>query len=362
MTRRWIFRVHLWLALLAGGFFVLLGLTGSVIAFESPLDHLLHPRLSFVSSSPRSLPLADILASVRKSYPEQDIIAINFSDSPTLSWQVTIPAGIVCLNPHTGQILGLRTRGETILGLAHDLHVSLAAGNIGRTAIRWCDLAALVLLVSGLTLWWPQRRCRLHRLDGTRRSWSDLHNVIGLLALTFLFLAAGTGALISFENPLRSVLRRFTAPEPAQPVTLPPTPQSQPFLSPDRALAIASAALPGAHPAQMTMPQYGGTYRFSMIEPRRFGDDVERSISLDPWSGSVLEISPTAAPSLADHLVATNEALHTGALFGWSGRLLMALAGLALLPQALTGFIMFWKRTQQSREHRKPRLEKGTLA
>jgi uncharacterized iron-regulated membrane protein len=344
--RRWIFRVHLWLALVAGAFFVLLGVTGSIIAFESPIDHISHPHLSYVSPSGRFLPLTDIFRSVRTSYPEEDIVAISFSNSHVLAWQVTTPSGIVYVNPHTGDVLGLRQRGETILGFAHDLHVSLAAGSVGRTAIRWCDLAAVLLLISGLTLWWPRRTLRLRGLDGSRRSWSNLHNVIGIFSFIFLFVASGTGALISLENPLRIILSRFTGPEPATVSPPPPAPQDRPFLPPDQALALACASLPGTQPAQMTMPIYGGTYRFSMIEPRRFGSDTERIVSLDPWSGKVLYVSPARSPSLTYRLISANQDFHTGSAFGLLGRSAMALAGVMLLPQALSGLIMFWKRTR----------------
>lgn len=334
---------------------MLLGITGSIIAFESPLDHLLHPRLSYVSSSLHNVPLGTLLAAVSREYPEDDIVSVSFSDSPVLAWQVTIPDGIVCVNPHTGQILGMRQRGETVLGFAHDLHVSLAAGSIGRTTIRWCDLASIVLLVSGLMLWWPKGNLKLHRLDGSRRSWSDLHNAIGVCTLAFLFVATGTGALISFENPLRSVMSRFTTAEPVRPKPSLPAPQDKPYLLPERALALASAALPDAHAAQITMPKYGGMYRFVMIR-----NDAEQIVSLNPWSGEVLDISRPANPSLADQLIATNEALHTGALFGWPGRVIMALVGLLLLPQMLTGLMMFGKRMRITVGQRANSFQKGS--
>ena len=47
--RKFLFNIHLYLALLAGVFVLTLGLTGSIMAFEPELDHLLHPRLSYVT-------------------------------------------------------------------------------------------------------------------------------------------------------------------------------------------------------------------------------------------------------------------------------------------------------------------------
>jgi len=101
--------------------------------------------------------------------------ATSFAGSPNLAWQVALPSGIAYVNPHTGEVLGLRLRGQTFLGFARRLHVSLASGNIGRSTIRWFNLATLLLLISGLGLWWRDGRIRLRGFDGTRRFWSDLH-------------------------------------------------------------------------------------------------------------------------------------------------------------------------------------------
>jgi uncharacterized iron-regulated membrane protein len=152
--RGWVFKVHLWIGALAGAFFVVLGITGSILAFELPLDHILNAKLSYISPATGNLPLSQIIRSVKANFPSDDVVAVTFAESPKLAWQVALPSGIACVNPHTGQVLGLRHRGQTVLGFARGLHVSLASGNIGHSMIRWSNLAALLLLTSGLGLWW----------------------------------------------------------------------------------------------------------------------------------------------------------------------------------------------------------------
>src|SRR6202042_2275701 len=90
--RRWVFKVHLWIAALAGGFFVVLGITGSILAFELPLDRVLNAKLSYISPSPRDLPLSQILRSVQASFPSDGIAAVTFAGSPNLAWQVALPS------------------------------------------------------------------------------------------------------------------------------------------------------------------------------------------------------------------------------------------------------------------------------
>ena len=362
--RRWVFKVHLWIGALAGGFFVVLGITGSILAFELPLDHVLNAKLSYIRPSPRDLPLSQILRSVQASFPSDGIAAVTFAGSPSLAWRVALPSGIAYVDPHTGQVLGLRGRGQTFLGFARRLHVSLASGNIGRSTIRWSNLATLLLLISGLGLWWRDGRIRLHSFDGTRRFWSDLHRAIGVVFSALLLIASGTGAFISFEGPVSQAIRAFKGSNHimSSHLLLPQPRRGTTYTDPDLALTVAQALLPEDAPSRMQMPGYGGTYKISMVEHHFMRSDVERVVTIDPYSGKVLFVSSDADLSFAQRLFAANEAVHTGSAFGVMGRALMALAGIMVLPQAVSGFIMWWKRvTTKTRQKLHPSSERISI-
>ena len=53
-VRRLILNLHLFIALIAGAFMVILGVTGSIMEFEPELDRSLHPQLSYVTPGRRS--------------------------------------------------------------------------------------------------------------------------------------------------------------------------------------------------------------------------------------------------------------------------------------------------------------------
>ena len=46
--RKLLLKLHLWMGSLAAVFLLLLGVTGSLLIFEDPIDHALNPRLSYV--------------------------------------------------------------------------------------------------------------------------------------------------------------------------------------------------------------------------------------------------------------------------------------------------------------------------
>jgi uncharacterized iron-regulated membrane protein len=63
---------HLYTGLAAAPLLLLLGLTGTLLVFEYPLDHLLNARMSYVSppsSGVRPLPLQALIESVRSASP-----------------------------------------------------------------------------------------------------------------------------------------------------------------------------------------------------------------------------------------------------------------------------------------------------
>src|SRR5579871_1386248 len=121
-TRRLILNLHLSIALSAGALLVVLGVTGSILSFAPELDRLFHSHLSYVSPRGRVLTLQEIGDAVSRVFAGEPIVTYLPSTSPDISAQVVLPRGIVYVNQYTGEVLGVRTRGQTFLGLVRALH------------------------------------------------------------------------------------------------------------------------------------------------------------------------------------------------------------------------------------------------
>jgi uncharacterized iron-regulated membrane protein len=344
-VRRLILTVHLWVGLLAGVFILILGITGSIMAFETELDRLLHPHLSYVKASGNVVSLVAIGETVSKQFGGQPVVAYLPSESPDLSWQVILPSGIVCVNQYTGEVLGTRVRGQTIVGLARDLHVRLAAGDVGRTIMKWSGPAMLVSLASGLYLWWPRKQVRIR---GWRSGafWFDLHNAVGIFALAPLLVLAETGTVIGFEDQAAALLGKVTdgtgASErrsaPRQPAP------GAPEITPDQAVDIARAQLPGAIPYRVQMPRYGGAYRVSLHDPRDTVAGERNLVVIDPYSGDVISSIRSGDMLSAERITAANEAIHTGEALGMPGRIVAWLASVIVPMQVLSGLLLWLRR------------------
>jgi uncharacterized iron-regulated membrane protein len=346
-VRRLIFNIHLLLALTAGAFLTLLGITGSIIAFEQEWDGLLHPHLSYVSPRKRALSLGEISDAVSRRYIGEPIVAFLLPSSPGLSAQVVLPSGIVYVNQYTGEILGVRTRGQTLLGFTRALHVRLGAGDVGRDILKWSTVAMLFSLASGLCLWWPLKRVRTRGGWRQRRFWFDLHNALGIFALFPLLVLALTGGIIGFEDLAARLINKLAGSTTSN--TSQTSTQQEPSadgtpITPDEAVAIALAEMPGAIPYRVQMPRFGGLYRVSLRSPQDKIMGDRNSVAVDPHNGKVIFSVKSGDSSVAQRILATNEAIHTGNIFGMPSKIIVSLTSVALSLQVFSGLVMWLRR------------------
>jgi uncharacterized iron-regulated membrane protein len=336
-------------------FFLVLGLTGSIMAFEPELDRLIHAHLSYVKPSGSVLSLSEIGEVVSKRFNGEPIVAYLPSESPDLSSEVILPSGIVCVNQYTGEVLGTRKRGQTIFGLARDLHVRVESGDVGRSIMKWSGLALLVSLVSGPYLWWPMKRIGIPGGWRSGRFWFDLHNSLGIVLLVPLVVLGVTGTILGFEDQAAAVLDRIpgTHRDHERNSTARPQPAAGASpITPDQAVAIARGRIPGAIPNRVQMPRYGGAYRVSLDDPNDKAAGNRNLVLIDQYSGSVISSTRSGALSATERILATNEAIHTGEALGMTGRIVAWLTSIILPVQVISGLWMWLRRKGHPRPDR----------
>ncbi len=347
--RKLFFTLHLYVALIAGIFVVILGLTGSIMAFEPEIDHLLHSKLSYVKPQDHALSLAEIGGAVAKQFPGERIGAFSLSSSPNLATQVLLRRGIVYVDPYTGEILGLRTGGMDFLGYVHQLHLRLLIRNrtdSGKAIVSWAGVAMLYLLLSGLYLWWPLKRVTI---GSGKRFWFDFHNVTGVSSFVFLLILTVTGLMIGFDETAIPAFYKMTRSEPSKPPQIsPPTAGAKP-ISPDQAMNIARSAIPGAFPFQIVLPGLRGAYQVRCRFPEDLTPGGRSRVVVDQYTGDVLFAESSRTAPAGTRMVIVNRALHTGDIFGIPSKTVVSLASLMAVLQLFTGVVMWWKKKRQDR-------------
>ncbi len=216
---------------------------------------------------------------------------------------------------------------------------------LGSQIVKWATVATLFLLLSGIYLWWPFQRFTVQWKGPARRVWFDIHAVTGIFSFPFLLLLTVTGIMMSFEATTVPLLYKMTgsrqSPEPLLKVT--PAPGAKP-VSPDQAVEIARAALPGAAPYRLEVPGPHGAYTIGAGFPEDRTPGGRSSIVVDQYSGAVLFTRSSRNAPAGARIMATNGGLHTGEIWGAPGKAVLSLACLIAILQVISGFAMWWKK------------------
>ena len=211
-----IFRqIHLWLSVPFGLIITLICFSGAMLVFENEVMELARHELYYVKKVETvPLPVDRLLEEVELTLPDSVfVIGISVFSDPERAWQVNLSKprrASMYVDQYTGEIKGKYERPAffvTMFRLHRWLLDSMKAdGGVfwGKMIVGVSTLLFVVVLISGIVIWWPRTRkalknsLRISVGRGFRRFWYDLHVAGGMYALFFLLAMALTGLTWSF--------------------------------------------------------------------------------------------------------------------------------------------------------------------
>ena len=361
--------VHLWLGLGLGIWLILIGLTGSLLAWmpeltsyeaqrRYPLEYRQHNSEQFV-------PLSQALSAIKEAYPDMTAKELSRVQMPTgrypyflLFRRTPEGLGILLTDPYTAKVHPLFLYDEMWMGKVNLFHTALLAGVPGILGNGILSLLALVLLLSGLWMWWPSTlkqlkdRITLPRGASVTKWLRDLHNVLAIYLYAILFVTTLTSVLLVVNKASRNgieimVNKRAGAEE--VPVQITPGKQR---IDVDRLVTIASEAVPHIALDSIKIPlEPDEPFQAQFLDSGFLGRSV---VSIDPYSGQVVDIEQDRQASPGHQTVALIQDLHFGFFGGIWSKLLYTIAGILPLGLFITGTLMWWrKRTTRTKKKRK---------
>jgi uncharacterized iron-regulated membrane protein len=84
--RKVLLRLHLCAGLIAGVFLILLGVTGSFMAFEAEIDRALNPKLTWIVPGEKRLALTEIKSRLEKRYAGRTVVGFSISPRNDIAW------------------------------------------------------------------------------------------------------------------------------------------------------------------------------------------------------------------------------------------------------------------------------------
>ncbi len=351
-----ILKFHLYLGLAAALFLVILGLTGSIMAFEGDIDHWLHRGRWYVTVGPRAIPEAELIAQIEKQVAPARVGAVQFSPQANLAQLMQLSdRSTITVNPYDGSILSRitgPTKTQRTLGYIHQIHLRLATDGrsaiapAGKVIISYAGLLLCLLVPTGFVLWWRTRRASVMWNASWFRRCFDLHQAIGIYAGLFLWVAALTGILIGFDFGEKAIysLTHSSRPTFARPPQAVPVPGAPP-LAVDQAVEIAHQAMPTAFVDMVSLPlNPKGAFNLVMRVPEETSGSAHSSVTVDPYTGKVLQVHDFRTDSQGYRWIRFNRSIHTGDIWGLPGHLLVSLSSLLLVAMVVTGLVIWWKK------------------
>ena len=419
---RRIWRLHFWIGLFAAPVLIVLALSGLVILYSQPLDSWLSRDLVTVAPGPDTVPLdAQVTAALQHVPDSYEVDAVTPPSGPDRSTRVdvvdptapTYPDGEanltqVFVDPYTGRYLGQRDQLSGLIGFANQVHRMF--GNDGPQvqlpslghliapssypeatipvgiANLWMEVTAvwiLVLLASGIYLWWPRAiestkpLLKVRWRKGGRIRWRDLHALTGVVLAVVLIgyilsgltwsrywgenwrafsaqvapstevEAASTPAQLGDYDRLGRRVAWAAVDEPI-PASQPAGPSAAPLSYADiDQIAESEGMVPGyaiIAPADSVVDGeiVYGSYAVVNAWPQKLSE--QRTLYLDQFTGQTITNATAAQDGALSRLTSFGIAMHMGNQFGILTRILATVACLGVLLSVATGFLMWWTR------------------
>lgn len=380
--RKTIFWIHLLCGIIAGISIFIMCFTGTVLAFEKQIVSYAERDVRQVAPPADSsrLPIETLQANVRATFPDAKPTAIAISADPAdaVAFQLGRSSAIYA-NPYTGEVRApATTRTHDFMHWIEDWHRRLAftgdGRDVGKSINGVCNIAFLILAITGLYIWWPRkwrskglkRSLRfIHTGNSKARDW-NWHNVIGFWSSPVLIVLTLTAMPISYRwasnliytavgetPPVRSGPPGSAAPD----IELPAVSVDAPQLGLDTLIASAQKSIPDWSQISLRLPStdsartpqpVGITVRSAHPWPRT----ASTTLVINAFTAEVLQTETFADLSTGRRLRTWNRFLHTGEALGLIGQLVAGVASLGGCILVYTGFALTWRRLVRWRQTR----------
>ncbi|MCK9779757.1 PepSY-associated TM helix domain-containing protein [Pseudomonas syringae] len=256
-VRRWSI-VHTWSSLICTLFLLMLAVTGLPLIFHHEIDHLLGDAPHY-REMPADTPRLDLeqLARAAEAHRPGEVMQYFGWDDEDPNGVMAITAATAGTEPNsshtfaldarTGEALEMPSANGGFMMVMLRLHVDMYANLPGKLLLAFMGLLFVVAIVSGTVLYAPFMR-KLEfgqvRVDKSRRTrWLDLHNLIGVVTLTWALVVGVTGVISACADLLIASWRNDALATMIAPYKdAPPLTQRAPAT---RLLEIAESAAPG---------------------------------------------------------------------------------------------------------------------
>lgn len=355
---RRLWRWHFYAGLFCIPFVLTLAASGAIYLFKPQVEQWLDaPYRELPVSGPLASPQQQIDAALA-SLPGSRLINYELPLEPNDAVKIAVGLHgikhLVYVHPETLRILKQIEYEAQFMRQVRAFHGELLAGNVGSVLVELAACWAIVLILTGLYLWWPRHSVGLAGVlyprlrQGRRVLWRDLHAVTGIWisAFALFLLLTGLPWALVWGSAFKEV-RQWGQPTLQQDWSVghsehhahSAAPKTMPVLSTE--VMARAVDLNFAPPAELSPDkQQAGVWKLTSQSQNR---PLRAEAWIDGRSGRLLSSRHFDERPLVDRAIGIGVAAHEGQLFGWFNQLLGVLTAVGLMIMATSGFVL-WRR------------------
>ena len=383
-------RIHFWAALIASPFALIATITGLIYVFVPQVESVLHGHLDHVTPAAQIRPLDDAIEAAKRDAPEgwtlnsvspmhepTDSVKVAFMPPPSEkkmsgggghgshgsaapvakekqdflrpNFGIPMKSTVVYVNPYTAEVLGSLPQAERFSNWSRKLHSNYLQNDGWRWLIELAASWLMVMLVTGLYLWWPrtpQPFVPQANFKG-RPSWMQWHTFVGVTLSVMSAVILTTGLTWSKQagDQIRWARDATGQASPRIPAHFKSSAsEGGRVLTWEQAMQAVRRESPDVQ--MLLMPPKGpeGYWRANQLD--RDQPDRRFDLLLDAYSGERLYFSGWSEQTAFGKATAIGIPFHRGE-FGWWNQALLFVFGVGVLFSIVSGWVMYFKRRKQ---------------
>ena len=371
--------IHLWLGIAAGLILFVVCLTGTIYTFRTEIEEFIERDKFFVEvpNDSQKLSVDELVSIAQAEFPDQNVSSISVPANEERAYTFSVRkegerrGSNHLIDPYSGEILGdTSTSSSAFFMTMFRLHRWLLLdSSIGRPIVGWATVIFVLLTLSGIVIWFPQRIKAWKQ--GLKIKWSgnwkrinhDLHNALGFYSAFFLLIMGLTGLQWSFDwyrTGLYNVLgvdRSRQAPREEL------TPEvSYEGLNP---LRLEAQLLKAGE-----ILDYDGNYSIQIPDSEANMVSISKSkvgffapsgsdrITLNKFTGEIEEKNIFSEKPFNEKIGSSIKALHMGYVFGTFSKIIYFITCLIATSLPVTGTLIWVNKLKKKRAKKKNLLPK----
>lgn len=361
-------KLHLWLSVPVGIFIAVICLTGACLVFEDEITGRLNRDIYTVAyeEGQKRMAPSEIISAVRRQMPDSlQVQGLQVQGREGLSYAVSFKnmgRKQLFVDPYTGEVKGWE-RNHAFFSTMRKLHRWLLDApakkgdkTVGKMVVGISTLVMVVILLTGLAVWWPKNRKNLRqRLSvktgkGKFRFWYDTHVSLGFYATIFLLVMALTGLTWSFGWYRTTFYSAFGVEQSSGGQQAnghgvnggerQKKRQEFDFTVWDKALAGIEMRYDGYESVAFSASS-------AKVTPEHFGMRRQDNVEFNRKTGAIEKITPYLEQPMGNKMKGLVYSIHTGSWGGIVTKIIYFLACLIGTSLPLTGYYFWLKRRKK---------------